>query len=92
MAFMFSPSKSPVFPLNFLYPGTFNGRDRTALAVNIHSGPNLAVCSSVNGKGLALFDLRMPLPLDFVHEVCTSLTPFILERTSVILLFYRQTI
>jgi hypothetical protein len=49
--------------------GTYNGRDRTALAVNLHSGPNLAVCAGVNGKGLALFDLRMPLPLDFVNEV-----------------------
>ena len=49
--------------------GTYNGRDRTALAVNLHSGPNLAVCACVNGKGLALFDLRMPLPLDFVNEV-----------------------
>ena len=49
--------------------GTYNGRDRTALAVNSHSGPNLAVCACVNGKGLALFDLRMPLPLDFVNEV-----------------------
>lgn len=48
---------------------TYNGRDRTALAVNLHSGPNLVVCACVNGKGLALFDLRMPLPLDFVNEL-----------------------
>lgn len=48
---------------------TFNGRDRTALASSSHSAPNLAVCACVNGKGLALFDLRMPLPLDFVHEL-----------------------
>ena len=53
----------------FIYLGTFNGRDRTGLAVSSPSRPNFVVCSSVNGKGLALLDLRMPLPLDFVHEV-----------------------
>lgn len=55
--------------------GTFSGRDRTALAVNQHGGPNLAVCTCIDGKGLALFDLRMPLPLDFVNQV-TSLRNF----------------
>ncbi|XP_046840186.1 uncharacterized protein LOC124434345 isoform X2 [Xenia sp. Carnegie-2017] len=48
---------------------TFSGRDRTALAVNQHGGPNLAVCTCIDGKGLALFDLRMPLPLDFVNQL-----------------------
>ncbi|GAB6026928.1 hypothetical protein CHUAL_013571 [Chamberlinius hualienensis] len=31
--------------------------------------PNLAVCVCVNGKGMTLFDLRMPLPLDFLYDM-----------------------
>ncbi|CAN7998334.1 unnamed protein product, partial [Ixodes hexagonus] len=46
----------------------FNGRDRASLAADPIC-PNMAVCSCVNGKGLTLFDLRMPLPLDFVYDV-----------------------
>lgn len=46
----------------------FNGRDRTGLAADPIC-PNMAVCVCVNGKGLTLFDLRMPLPLDFLYDV-----------------------
>jgi hypothetical protein len=46
----------------------FNGRERAALATDPIC-PHLAVCSCVNGKGLTLFDLRMPLPLDFIFDV-----------------------
>ncbi|XP_014678643.1 PREDICTED: uncharacterized protein LOC106818447 [Priapulus caudatus] len=46
----------------------FNGRDRTGLAVDPIC-PNMAVCCCVNGKGLTLFDLRMPLPLDFIYDL-----------------------
>lgn len=46
----------------------FNGVDRTGLAVDPIT-PNMAVCCCVNGKGLSLFDLRMPLPLDFLYDV-----------------------
>ncbi|KAK2186169.1 hypothetical protein NP493_212g06000 [Ridgeia piscesae] len=46
----------------------FNGRDRAALAADPVS-PNMVVCSYVNGKGLTLFDLRMPIPLDFLYDV-----------------------
>lgn len=46
----------------------FNGRDRTGLAADPIS-PNMAVCVCVNGKGLSLFDLRMPLPLDFIYDL-----------------------
>lgn len=49
----------------------FGGRDRTGLATD-PSGPNLAVSVAANGKGLTLVDLRMPLPLDFVYDVCTN--------------------
>ena len=34
--------------------------------------PNLAACVTVNGKGITLFDLRMPLPLDFLVDVRIS--------------------
>lgn len=46
----------------------FNGRDRTGLAADPIC-PNMAVCVCVNGKGLTLFDLRMPLPLDFIYDL-----------------------
>ncbi|KAK7789973.1 hypothetical protein R5R35_008499 [Gryllus longicercus] len=46
----------------------FNGRDRTALAAD-PIRPNMAVSVAVNGKGLTLLDLRMPLPLDFVYDL-----------------------
>lgn len=46
----------------------FSGRDRVPLAADPIC-PHLAVCSCINGKGLTLFDLRMPLPLDFVFDV-----------------------
>ena len=46
----------------------FNGRERAALATDPIC-PHLAVCSCVNGKGLTLFDLRMPLPLDFIFDL-----------------------
>ena len=43
-------------------------RDRTPLAINPES-PNIAACSYVNGKGVTIIDLRMPLPLDFIFDV-----------------------
>ncbi|XP_074645696.1 uncharacterized protein LOC141901984 [Tubulanus polymorphus] len=49
----------------------FNGRDRTGLAAD-PLAPNIAVCCCVNGKGLTLFDFRMPLPLDFINDVHTD--------------------
>ncbi|RWS01659.1 hypothetical protein B4U79_07745, partial [Dinothrombium tinctorium] len=49
----------------------FNGRDgKVPLAADPYC-PHFAVCSCVNGKGLTLFDLRMPLPLDFVFDITT---------------------
>lgn len=45
-----------------------SGRDRTGLATD-PSSPNIAVSVAVNGKGLTLLDLRMPLPLDYVYDV-----------------------
>jgi len=45
-----------------------SGRDRTGLATDPRS-PNIAVSVAVNGKGLTLLDLRMPLPLDYVYDV-----------------------
>ncbi|XP_064632737.1 uncharacterized protein LOC135491033 [Lineus longissimus] len=50
----------------------FNGRDRTGLAADPIT-PNMAVCCCVNGKGLTLFDFRMPLPLDFINELHTGI-------------------
>lgn len=47
---------------------TFSGRDRTGLAADPNC-PHMAVSVCVNGKGLTLLDLRMPLPLDFVYDV-----------------------
>ncbi|KAK6635050.1 hypothetical protein RUM44_000299 [Polyplax serrata] len=49
----------------------FSGRDRTGLATDPLC-PNMAVSVAVNGKGLTLLDLRMPLPLDFVHDLHTG--------------------
>ncbi|XP_051167339.1 uncharacterized protein LOC127285391 [Leptopilina boulardi] len=47
----------------------FNGNgNRTGLATD-PAGPNLAISVAVNGKGLTLVDLRMPLPLDFVYDL-----------------------
>lgn len=46
----------------------FSGRDRTGLAAD-PACPNIAVSVAVNGKGLTLLDLRMPLPLDFVYDL-----------------------
>ncbi|KAF4517462.1 hypothetical protein B566_EDAN004501 [Ephemera danica] len=46
----------------------FNGRDRTGLATDPIC-PNMAVSVAVNGKGLTLLDLRMPLPLDFLYDL-----------------------
>uniref|UniRef100_A0A023G8I9 Putative wd40 domain protein n=1 Tax=Amblyomma triste TaxID=251400 RepID=A0A023G8I9_AMBTT len=46
----------------------FDTRERASLAADPIC-PNMAVCSSANGRGLTLFDLRMPLPLDFVYDL-----------------------
>ena len=49
--------------------------------------PNLAACATVNGKGITLLDLRMPLPLDFIFDVSFILFPFLLRelnRTEII--------
>ncbi|KAE9532922.1 hypothetical protein AGLY_009350 [Aphis glycines] len=48
-----------------------SGRDRTGLATDPTS-PNIAVSVAVNGKGLTLLDLRMPLPLDYVYDVSSQ--------------------
>ncbi|XP_075586132.1 uncharacterized protein LOC124490657 [Dermatophagoides farinae] len=47
-------------------------RDRTPLAVDPES-PNIAACSYVNGKGVTILDLRMPLPLDFIFDFHTDI-------------------
>jgi hypothetical protein len=52
----------------------FSGRDRTGLAADPVC-PNMAVSVAVNGKGLTLLDLRMPLPLDFVYDVSSLNKP-----------------
>ena len=57
----------------FFSLGVYNGPDRTGLAVDIQAGPNIAACCCVNGRGLSIFDLRMPLPLDFIYDVSYSL-------------------
>lgn len=49
--------------------GVYNGPDRTGLAVDSQTGPNIATCCCVNGRGLSMFDLRMPLPMDFIYDV-----------------------
>jgi len=46
----------------------YSGRDRSGIATD-PACPNMAVSVAVNGKGLTLIDLRMPLPLDFVYDV-----------------------
>ena len=53
---------------NCAYPAH---RERIPLAVDPIC-PYIAVCSCVNGRGLSLFDLRMPLPLEFLFELHTS--------------------
>ncbi|XP_039295947.1 uncharacterized protein LOC111057014 [Nilaparvata lugens] len=50
----------------------FSGQDRTGLAAD-PTQPNMAVSVAVNGKGLTLLDLRMPLPLDFVYDLHGSI-------------------
>lgn len=50
----------------------FSGQDRTGLAADPVC-PNMAVSVAVNGKGLTLLDLRMPLPLDFVYDLHGSI-------------------
>lgn len=49
----------------------YGGRERSGLATDPVC-PNMAVSVAVNGKGLTLLDLRMPLPLDFVYDVSAS--------------------
>ncbi|UXI20871.1 hypothetical protein NH340_JMT06814 [Sarcoptes scabiei] len=44
-----------------------SSRDRTPLAVYPHC-PNIAACAYINGKGITVLDLRMPLPLDFIFD------------------------
>ena len=56
----------------FNFKGVYNGPDRTGLAVDAHTGPNIAACCCVNGRGLSMFDFRMPLPLDFIYDVSCS--------------------
>ncbi|GFY31816.1 WD_REPEATS_REGION domain-containing protein [Trichonephila clavipes] len=73
---------------------SFSGTDRTGLAADPVC-PNMAVCSCVNGKGLTLFDLRMPLPLDFVYDLHPNIVrditfvhnswPFVRSQQSAIL-------
>lgn len=46
----------------------YSGRDRAGVATDPIC-PSVAVCVTVNGKGLTLLDLRMPLPLDFLYDV-----------------------
>ncbi|XP_072027003.1 uncharacterized protein [Amphiura filiformis] len=46
----------------------FNGRDRTGLAVDPKC-PHTVVCTCVNGKGLAVFDLRMSIPLLYIYDL-----------------------
>lgn len=46
----------------------FGTRDRLPLATDPFI-PHLAVSSSVDGKGLTIYDFRMPLPLDMMSEV-----------------------
>uniref|UniRef100_A0A1B6G5C8 Uncharacterized protein n=1 Tax=Cuerna arida TaxID=1464854 RepID=A0A1B6G5C8_9HEMI len=50
----------------------YGGRERSGLATDPVC-PNMAVSIAVNGKGLTLLDLRMPLPLDFVYDLHESL-------------------
>ena len=65
-----SISVSVIVILFFLsFSGVYNGPDRTGLAVDSQTGPNIATCCCVNGRGLSMFDLRMPLPMDFIYDV-----------------------
>jgi len=52
-----------------------SGRDRTGLATDPTS-PNIAVSVAVNGRGLTLLDLRMPLPLDYLYDVSSCKNNF----------------
>lgn len=52
--------------------GVYNGPDRTGLAVDTLEAPNLVACCCVNGRGLSMFDLRTPLPLDFIYDVSSN--------------------
>ena len=64
--------------INFFHSkGVYNGPDRTGLAVDAQTGPNIVACCCVNGRGLSMFDLRMPLPLDFIYDV--SYTHYIVQ-------------
>lgn len=45
----------------------FSGRERSALATDPLCSYN-AVSTYVNGKGMTLYDLRMPLPMDFLFD------------------------
>lgn len=51
---------------------SYNGKDSTNIATDPIC-PSVAVCVSHNGKGLTLFDLRMPLPIHFFYEVCKTM-------------------
>ncbi|XP_076068309.1 uncharacterized protein LOC143040770 isoform X3 [Oratosquilla oratoria] len=42
--------------------------DRTPIATH-PMVPDMVACVTVNGKGITLFDLRMPLPLDFIYDI-----------------------
>lgn len=55
---------------NSAFSGRDNGRG-IPMACDPRS-PHMAVCCSINGKGLTSFDLRMPLPLDFVQDLHSS--------------------
>ncbi|XP_071784135.1 uncharacterized protein [Asterias amurensis] len=46
----------------------FNRKDRTGLAVDPKC-PNTVVCTCVNGKGLAVFDLRMSIPRLYIYDL-----------------------
>lgn len=47
----------------------YNGRDMRIPIETDPICPHLAVCAYINGRGLSLFDLRMPLPLDYVNDL-----------------------
>lgn len=56
----------------------YGGRERSGLATDPVC-PNMAVSVAVNGKGLTLLDLRMPLPLDFVYDVSYLLYKYVIK-------------
>ncbi|EDO44378.1 predicted protein [Nematostella vectensis] len=51
----------------------FNGRDRTGIAVDLQGSPHVAVATCVDGHGLCIFDLRMPLPAENVYNLHGSI-------------------